>query len=634
MPASSRQLRRRTVRRLGRVSRQRRGNAFTFSLVAVCVVAGVAFAGWWLFGRERGKVKLDLIHSTVSMGPYDYVVIEQGTVESGTNTELRCNVRVRGGGGGGGSSGGGGSTTIMEVVPEGSMVQAGDVVVRLDSSVLDQERITQQTKVNSQEAICVQAENTLAAAKIAREEYEKGTYVQDEKLIQSDVFVAEQNRRTAEGALNAAKVLASKGIITGLQVEGAQFTFENANKQLELAQTKLATLRDYTRSKMLKQFDSDIATAESKVKTEQSNLRIEQDKLEDIQAQIAECTIKAPRDGQVVYANQYDSWRGSSQAEFVVAPGVAVRERQVLIRLPNPQDMQVKATVNEARINLIRPGLPVTIRVDALKDEVIQGEVTKVNPYAEPGSYSSGNIRKYGTQIKILNPPPGLRVGMNAEARIHVERQNEALQVPVQALAEHKGHFFSLVQNGASYRTVEVKINSTNDKVATIGGGLVEGDQVVMNPRAAGDLLVLPALPDPTPAQIAEVKRVVGAPVIVPGGEAPPGGTGGAGGPGAKGKRKGGGFNPVSMVDLALQENDTNKDGQISTAEMDGMDDRRKQMLGGADANKDGFLDRAEMLSAAGAFAQQMREKGGGNRGGEGSDPERPSGGGPAGGGQ
>src|SRR5262249_55616708 len=155
----------------------------------------------------------------------------------------------------------------------------------------------------------------------------------------------------------------------------------------------------------------------------------------------------------------------------------------------------------EARVTLVRPGLPVTIRVDALKDEFIEGEVTKVNQYAEPGSFSSGNIKKYATFVKIKNPPPDLRVGMNAEVRIHVERHPDALQVPVQALAELKNHFFTLVKNNDSYETREVTIGTTNDKVATIEKGLKEGDQVVMNPRGAGGLLKLPDLPDPAPTQ-------------------------------------------------------------------------------------------------------------------------------------
>ena len=59
----------------------------------------------------------------------------------------------------------------------------------------------------------------------------------------------------------------------------------------------------------------------------------------------------------------------------------------------------------------------------------------------------------------------------------------------MQALAELKGHFFTLVKNGEKYETREVKIGSTNDKVATIESGLKEGDEVVMNPRSAGSLL-------------------------------------------------------------------------------------------------------------------------------------------------
>jgi multidrug efflux pump subunit AcrA (membrane-fusion protein) len=197
-----------------------------------------------------------------------------------------------------------------------------------------------------------------------------------------------------------------------------------------------------------------------------------------------------------VYANETD-YRGNAQ--FIVAPGATVRERQVILWLPNTSDMQVRATVNEARVTQIRPGLPVTIRVDALRDELIEGVVKKVSPFAEPSSFFSGSIKKYATIIQIKNPPPALRVGMNAEVRIHVEERPEALLLPVQALAESKGHYFSLVKDGDEYKTREVEIGSTNDQVATIERGLAVGDEVVMNPRSAGELLELPNLPDPAP---------------------------------------------------------------------------------------------------------------------------------------
>ena len=92
---------------------------------------------------------------------------------------------------------------------------------------------------------------------------------------------------------------------------------------------------------------------------------------------------------------------------------------------------------------------------------------------------------------------------MNAEVRIHIEQQPEALQVPVQALAQHKGHFFALVRSGMKYDTREVQVSSANDKVATIPGGLVTGDIVVISPRRAGGRLVLPDMADPPNVRLA-----------------------------------------------------------------------------------------------------------------------------------
>lgn len=640
----------------------RRGNALVLTVIAILVVALVALIGWWFVGRDSGGGAPEVLVNTVSRGPYDFVVLEQGEVESANNTELKCEVKSRGAGGGGGS---GGSITILEVIPEGTMVQAGDIVCRLDSSALEQEKITQQIKVNSQKSLLVQAENTLTAAKIARTEYLEGTFRQEEKLILQEVNTAEQSLRSAQLAFESSQRLAAKALIGALQIEGSQLQVDNAQNAVDIAKSKLDVLRKYTKNKMLTQFDSDIASAEAKVAAEKSSLALEEDKLREIATQIEKCTIRAPNPGQVVYANEYDSWRGSSQAEFVVAAGATVREHQAIIRLPNSNDMQVRASVNEARVTLVRPGLPVTVRVDALKDAVIRGEVTKVNQYADPGGFSSGNIKKYSTYIKILNPPPGLRSGMNAEVRIHLERQKDALQVPVQALAEHRGRFFSLVKNGTKFETREVEITSTNDKVAVIGKGLAEGDQVVLNPRGVGSLFDLPDLPEKnevqiadipksgntpiTPAALAAAKAAAATPSLPDAAGGPPGGDGqrGPGGEGGrgeggrgqggrgegKGKRGGGNFTPAMLVDRAF-ESDADKDGKISTAEMEGMDERRKQMLAGADANADGFIDRDEMTTAATAAMARMRQGGGPGGPGGGGPPGGGPGGGPAGGGQ
>jgi HlyD family secretion protein len=604
----------------------RRGNTFTFVAGSVGVVAVLSLLGWWMFGGRGSEESSDLLTTEVAHGPYDYVVIEQGTVESATNTELRCQVRSRGGGGGGGGPGGGGSlggssTAIMDVVPEGTIVKEGDVVVELDSSSLMLEENSQKILVSNRESLLAQAQNALKAAQIGRTEYLEGLYVSQEKLVLTELFLAEQAYSTAEQGLKSAKSLFEKNIITGLQLQAAEVALQNAENGRDNARTKLNTLRNLTKQKELTVLEANIASAQASVKAQEASLQLEQDKLKDIQDQIAKCTIKATAPGQVVYANETDMFRSSSSSQFVVTAGAMVRERQVIIRLPNADDMQVKATVNEARVTLIRPGLPVSIRVDALKDEMLEGEVTKVNQYAEASSFSSGNIKRYSTIIKIKNPPPDLRVGMNAEVRIHVERKADALQVPVQALAELKGHYFTLVKNGENYETREIKIGSTNDKVATIDSGLKNGDEVVMNPRAAGTLLKLPNLPDATPAiALTDIKR------------SDPNEIAAAKAAAQSAKKGFADMTPSDMV-ARYMESDADKDGKLSMKdEVPKMDERMQQRFATADTNSDGFLERRELLSVAAAAMQKMKSKGGGE-GGQGGRGRRGGDGGGAPGG-
>jgi RND family efflux transporter MFP subunit len=581
-------------------------------LAAACL----GLAAWFLIGRGTDAESQEFLTATVWKGPYEFAVIEQGTLESASNTEIRSYVHSRAG-----------STTILNVVPEGTFVNEDDTVVELDTSNLLLDENAQQILVSTRESLLSEAQNTLKAARIAKIEYVEGLYLSQEKDLLSALFVADRAKATAESGLESAKVLHAKGIITALQVEAAHANLQDALNQFDAAQTKLSTLRNLTKQKELTLLEAALDSAEANVKSQQKSLGLEQDRLKEIQDQIAKCTIKAPAPGQVVYANESSMYYGNSYSPFIVAPGATVRERQTIIWLPNPDSMQVKATVNEARVTLIRPGLPVSIRVDALRDEMLEGEVIKVNPFAEPSFFSSGNIKKYATIIKLKNPPRELRVGMNAEVRIYVERMDDALQLPVQALAESKGHYFSLLKNGDDYETREVEISSTNDKVATIQKGLAEGDEVVMNPRSTGGLLKLPDLPDTSPFATSEPQRADVS-------EAP------LGSPAASVTKQVGNdkeevtnMTPAEVVAQFL-ENDTNHDDKLSTDEISKLETHLKQRLLTADTNGDGFLERRELLKVSANAVQPMREKRDRNKptgSGEDSRPARAERGTPAG---
>jgi hypothetical protein len=133
----------------------------------------------------------------------------------------------------------------------------------------------------------------------------------------------------------------------------------------------------------------------------------------------------------------------------------------------------------------------------------MHGEVTLVNEYPEP-SWSSSSPKEYLAFVEIVDPPPTLRTGLTAKAQIVVDRVDDALQVPVQAVYLHGTRYYCIVQrDGGGWTAVDVKIGPTNNEMVVIedepgedGSGLHEGMQVSMTPEKYLDQVVLPELAD------------------------------------------------------------------------------------------------------------------------------------------
>ena len=72
---------------------------------------------------------------------------------------------------------------------------------------------------------------------------------------------------------------------------------------------------------------------------------------------------------------------------------------------------------------------------------------------------------------------------MNAEVAIQVERLEEALQVPPQAVVQRDGRYFCMVSSGEELEDREVQIGSANETFVVVEQGLRAGEQVVLNPH-------------------------------------------------------------------------------------------------------------------------------------------------------
>lgn len=443
-------------------TRKRALQLFGFLIVCVGILGSVAYS-------LRGDDDVEVITRRPTVGDFFNDIVERGDVESSSNTELRCEVSSADG------------VRILEIVPEGTLVHEGDLVVQLDDSTIRKDLNTQRIALNTVEAAFSKARNELDAAVIARKEYELGTFVQEEQKLESELFVAEENARRAKNYHAHSQKLAARGYITDTQLESDRFAVDKYGKDLDAATTKLRVIRDYTKPKTLKKHDSDIKTAEAAVNSEKSKYEIEVEKLANLESQLQKCVIKAATTGQVVYHNP-NRWRND---DFVIRKGNRVRERQVIVTLPDIGKMQVKAKISEARVDRVKPGMEASINVEAMRGVVLKGTVKTVSAYASDENWFNANSKEYDAIIIVADPPSTLKPGMTSQVTIRVETEKDVLQVPVQCVVERRGKHYAVVREPSRKLVLrELLIGSTNEKFMIIKDGIGKDDDVVMNPRA------------------------------------------------------------------------------------------------------------------------------------------------------
>ncbi|RIK83861.1 MAG: efflux transporter periplasmic adaptor subunit [Planctomycetota bacterium] len=472
-------IRHRSARGLHPARARRRPRRGGFVLWAVASVLVVALAsGWWWWSKTDSRPPgYNLVLHQVARDNFALTVTERGEVESSGVTEVISEVKAKNTAG----------VNILRIVPEGTVVKKGDFLVELDSSALREEQTAQQIAVNTAAALAVESRNVYETALIAKEEYLDGTYVQERQTIESEVFVAEENLNRAKEYYEYSKKLASKGYVNQLQLEADKFAVEKS---------------EYTKAKMLKQLESDIVIAKAKWEADKNSHELALAKLKEIDDQVAKCTIVAPKDGTVTYAHNRENWGGD---EFVVKEGAVIRERQAIIRLPDPAKMRVSLNVNESLIQYIRPGMPATIAPVGTGGTILRGTVEKVNQYAEPSGWRKANIKEYKAYVTIDDPAPDLRSGMTASVTIRCADISNAIQAPVQAIYAHGKQYYAFVFNAGKWDARPLRCGPTNDKFFVIEEGLQEGDRVSMNPRAFLNQVSLPKLPPEKKQQVVRI---------------------------------------------------------------------------------------------------------------------------------
>ncbi|MEJ2568129.1 MAG: efflux RND transporter periplasmic adaptor subunit, partial [candidate division WOR-3 bacterium] len=145
-------------------------------------------------------------------------------------------------------------------------------------------------------------------------------------------------------------------------------------------------------------------------------------------------------------------------------------------------EMIVKASINEVDVVKLKKGQEVKIGFDAIRGVVYQGKVRRISP----SGTEEDNLVVYPVEVEILNPDDRIRPGMTADLDIIIEKADNALSVPKQAVMSRDGQSTVLVKKQGRIIPEPVVTGISNEINMEIKSGLEEGDTVIISGERGG----------------------------------------------------------------------------------------------------------------------------------------------------
>jgi multidrug resistance efflux pump len=463
---------------------------------------GYLGAGKFLHGSDNSGPITGTFYTVVPMD-LDVKIVKDGELAAINNLDIQCHVE--------------GLNTITFVIPEGTVVKKDDVLVTIDGSAIKHKVDDLKASLDNAQANLVTAQQmeeiqksqndaNLDAAKVALElaqidleAYDKGTFPQSKADAETQLTMAEQTLANKQDDLNNTMALFGKGFVTPSDVKKAELDVTTAVNARDKAKTAVDVLLNFQHKKDQTSFQSAVAQAELKLEhTKAENaaylsqkqavtraaatqVRIFQTQYDEQREQLENCTIKAPAPGFVIYASSLD--RNIQQP---IQEGATVRDKQLLIRLPDTSGMKAIVRVAEAQRTRIRvdeknPMRAVVRITRGSKPLEVTAWVSRISPIADMSQrWYNPDLKEYPLDLTLdWVPAADLKPSETVKAEIFCEHLTGASAVPLDCIFSAGSDNFVFEKQDEAVKPVKVTIGQSTDTFAQVTAGLTTGAEVL-----------------------------------------------------------------------------------------------------------------------------------------------------------
>lgn len=464
-------------------------------------VAGAGLAAWRALDPKEPPVGPAVFEA--QRGPLTISVTETGSIQSRDKVILRSEVEGR--------------NTILWIVEEGRSVVAGELLVELDASKLEEARLEQVLRVEGAEAALIQSRENLEVVRsenasaiesaemadrfagLELKKYREGEYPGMVQQIEANIAIAEEELKRMHDRLAWSSKLEKGGHITRTELQADEIALKRKQLDLELAQGQLTLLNEFTHQQRMQRLLAEekqaagaleraqrraaasLLRAESDLRTRESEVEKQKTRLKKLTRQIARCRITAPAAGIVVYATSASRRGGSGEP---LRAGQDVVERQELIYLPATTEMMAEIKVPESSLSKVNVGVSARIQVDVLPGRVFAGRLARIGVLPDAAdAWLNPNLKMFNGEVHLDESSPQLRPGMSCRVELVIEEYADVVYLPIQAVTRVGGRSRVYVADdagGIEPRDVETGLD--NNRMIIIRSGVAAGEKVMLDP--------------------------------------------------------------------------------------------------------------------------------------------------------
>jgi len=371
----------------------------------------------------RGDDSVVDITVIVESGQFDILVSTTGELHALNSTKVRGPdnlraVRVH-------------RVEIIDLVPEGTIVEKGDFVGSLDRNEVHDRLNSQADELVEDSANFAQ---TVLDTTMSLLDYRNG--IKDRRfLVEECQIILDQSQYEPPATIRQAE----------MNLDKAERALEQSMVQLELKKSQ----------------------ANNKIYWAEKRLREEYDERTELMAILEQFDVYAPQAGMVIYKKE---WSGAKRK---VGSSISPQD-PVIATLPDLSQMISKTYINEIDISKIEIGHTVELGIDAFPEKQYKGTVIEVANVGEQLPNSDAKV--FEIIIKLNESYTSLRPSMTTVNHILTSSYEEVLFLPLEAI--HSNDSMSFVYTVKQRRKQVIDLGETNSNFIIVTEGLLENDEV------------------------------------------------------------------------------------------------------------------------------------------------------------